>query len=162
MIRFETLREEHRKDVIDIYNYYVAGTNYAYPDEIVDYSFFDRFLANARQLCGYAIRSDDGRIVGFCQLKPHNAFATFVGTVEITYFLKHDATRQGIGSLVLARLIEDARGFGKKHVLASISGDNVASLSFHRKNGFAECGRFRNIGFKLGKEFDIVFMQRDI
>ncbi|MGD0951544.1 MAG: hypothetical protein ABR985_03985 [Methanotrichaceae archaeon] len=45
-------------------------------------------------------------------------------------------------------------------VLASISSLNQASLAFHKKNGFVECGRFVGIGRKMGKGFDVVWMQR--
>jgi L-amino acid N-acyltransferase YncA len=39
---------------------------------------------------------------------------------------------------------------------------NAASLSFHKKHGFTECGRFRGIGKKKGQSFDVVYMQRAI
>jgi L-amino acid N-acyltransferase len=46
--------------------------------------------------------------------------------------------------------------------LANISAENQASLAFHRKNGFKECGRFHQIGTKQGRTFDIVWMEKTI
>jgi len=45
-------------------------------------------------------------------------------------------------------------------ILASISSLNEGSLAFHQKNGFRECGRFRDIGVKKGRSFDGIWMQR--
>ena len=162
MIRIESLEEKHRMAVIDIFNYYVEHKNSAYPQTKVGYEAFDMFLENAKHLCGYAITSENGEILGFCQLKPYRPQSTFERTVEVTYFLKESATGKGIGKEILEYLIQDAKRLGKKHILASISGDNAVSLKFHKNNGFTECGRFKNIGNKFGKEFDIVYMQKEI
>ena len=162
MVIFEELKEQHRKSVIDIFNYYVENTNAAYPQEKVDLSAFDVFLENAKAICGFAILDEDKRIIGFCQLKPYRPGETFKEAVEITYFLSSDSTRKGIGTQILAKLESEARKKGIKHILASISGDNFPSLNFHKKNGFIECGRFVKIGYKLRKHFDIVYMQKDI
>ncbi|WP_243669404.1 hypothetical protein [Methanoculleus chikugoensis] len=33
-------------------------------------------------------------------------------------------------------------------------------MRFHRRHGFVECGRFRNVGSKHGVLFDVVWMQK--
>jgi phosphinothricin acetyltransferase len=115
------------------------------------------------ELSGYAVIDDStADVIGFCQLKPYAPLSTFENTVETSYFLTPDATRKGIGTLMLQKLIEDARKLHKAHVVASISGDNIASINFHKKQGFLECGRFKNVGNKFNKDFDIVYMQRDL
>ncbi len=57
-------------------------------------------------------------------------------------------------------LIEGARKLGVDNLVASISSLNEESLGFHRKCGFVECGRFRNVGRKHGRTFDVIWMQR--
>lgn len=162
-MRLEPLQEKHRKPVIDILNYYIRRTNFAFRREEVACDHFDRYLQNAMELSGYAVIDDStADIIGFCQLKPYAPLSTFESTVETSYFLTPDSTRKGIGTLMLQRLIEDARKLNKAHMVASISGDNLASISFHKKQGFLECGRFKNVGNKFNKDFDIVYMQMDL
>lgn len=48
------------------------------------------------------------------------------------------------------------------NLLASISSRNEQSLAFHRKRGFVECGRLRDVGVKFGKSFDVVWMQKRV
>jgi phosphinothricin acetyltransferase len=62
--------------------------------------------------------------------------------------------------MMLDYLINKAKEKGITSILASISSLNERSINFHRKNGFIECGRFREIGKKKGKTFDVVYMQK--
>jgi phosphinothricin acetyltransferase len=66
----------------------------------------------------------------------------------------------GIGSKILERLLSEAGQKGITNVLASISGPNEASIAFHARHGFIECGRFRSALRKKGTEVDVVWMQR--
>jgi phosphinothricin acetyltransferase len=59
-------------------------------------------------------------------------------------------------------LIDDAKKMEVTTLLASISSQNEESLAFHKRKGFDECGRFRKVGRKFGKEFDLVWMQKFI
>jgi phosphinothricin acetyltransferase len=47
-----------------------------------------------------------------------------------------------------------------KSLLANVSSRNEASLNFHLKNGFVECGRFKDVGTKFGEYFDVVWLQK--
>ena len=77
-----------------------------------------------------------------------------------TYFLSPSKTGNGIGKKLLELLIRDGRKLGKTNFLVNISSDNEGSINFHRKNGFMECGRFRSVGKKNDKKFDMVWMQK--
>jgi phosphinothricin acetyltransferase len=47
-----------------------------------------------------------------------------------------------------------------KHVMiAGIDADNAVSIGLHRSLGFAEVGRFHEVGFKFGRWLDLTFMQ---
>ncbi|MPM92255.1 hypothetical protein SDC9_139390 [bioreactor metagenome] len=63
---------------------------------------------------------------------------------------------------MLEKLCIEAREKKMKSLLANVSSKNEASLNFHLKHGFAECGRFREVGVKFGKYFDIIWFQKFI
>ena len=105
-------------------------------------------------------RDQMNQIIGFGMLRPYSPFLTFSQTAEITYFLKPGFTGKGIGRTILEYLIAKWREKGISSVLASVSSLNKGSINFHLKNGFSECGRFRDIGRKRGKTFDVVYFQR--
>lgn len=154
--------ESDRTGIVDIFNHYVEHTFAAYPEEDVPYAFFDLILGIARTYPAVTVRDATGEVAGFGMLRPHNPMPAFARTAEITYFLRPDLTGQGIGSEVLGCLEAGAREHGIACILASISSRNEGSIRFHRRHGFAECGRFRNVGSKRGALFDVVWMQKEL
>ena len=159
---FESMTLDHRKPVIDIYNHFIEKSWAAYPDEPVDYALFDRFLDMARGYPSLVVRSESGEVVGFAFLHAFLPAGTFRRTAEITYFILPEHTRQGLGRRILERLQEEAVKSKIDNLLASISSRNALSIEFHRRNGFVECGRFRDVGQKFDEDFDVVWMQKRI
>lgn len=109
----------------------------------------------------FVIKSDND-IVGFCLLKSYNSFSTFNHTAEISYFIDEKHSGKGLGKMALDKLTDIARKQGITTILASVSSKNAHSLSFHRKNGFNKCGRFRQIGRKFGETFDVIWFSKKI
>ncbi len=153
---------DDRKQVIDLFNYYIENTMAAYPENKVNYEFYD-FIWNATQ--GYprtSIRDDNGELIGFAFLRAHNAIPSFKRTAEISCFIKPEHTARGLGKAVLDKLEIEAAQTGIEIILASISSLNESSINFHVRNGFKKCGLFEKVGKKFGQEFDVVWMQKNL
>lgn len=156
---FEEMADRHRNAVINIFNYFVVNSWAAYPEEPVGDYFFDYLQQVSRGYPSVVIKVNPGGVIGFALLRPHLSAKAFTRTAEITYFIMPEHTRQGLGRLILERFVPEARKMGVDNILANISSHNEPSLQFHRKMGFLECGRFRNVGRKFGEDFDVVWMQ---
>lgn len=154
------ISHEDRESIMDIFNYYVDNSFAAYPVNRLPYQAFDMFLQMSNGYPTGTIRDQSGRIVGFGMLRLHKDMPSFSQTAEVTYFLHPDHTGKGLGKRLLDFLEKGAVDKGITNILASISSLNPGSIEFHRKNGFIECGRFRKVGRKHGREFDIVWMQK--
>lgn len=162
MDTLEPYAEKHRKAVIDIFNHYIEHTTWAYRSELLSYDQFDHFLQEGNLVCGFAVLGEDQNVIGFCHLKPFRDVSTFDQTAEVTYFFEPGSTGRGLGKVVLDRLTMEAKQRGKKHLLASVSGENQVSLKFHAAQGFVECGRFKAIGHKFQRDFDVVYLQKTL
>ncbi len=158
----EPMAEGHRTGVIDIFNHYISNSFAAYPENEVPYSFFDQILAMCKGYPGVVARDPMDRIVGFGMLRPFHFASTFKRTGEISYFLHPDVMRQGLGTQILNRIVQEAGKMGIDAIVASVSSLNVESLNFHKKHGFVECGRLKAVGRKFGKDFDVVWMQKHL
>jgi len=159
--KLEPISSEDRKSVIDIFNHYAENSFAAYLESKVPYEFFDMMIMEMS--LGYpdvTAKDASDRVVGFGMLRPHHPMPAFSRASEISYFILPEWTRKGIGRSILEYLIEGAKEMGITTILASISSLNEGSLAFHRKNGFQECGRFKEIGMKKGRSFDVIWMQR--
>ncbi len=159
---FERLTKKYRKPVIDIFNYYIENSFAAHPEAAMEYGCFDIFMEMAKGYPSLVAKAETGDVVGFAFLHPYHPASTFNRTAEITYFILPEHTGKGLGKIILDRFIEEARKLGVDNLLVNISSHNRKSLTFHRNYGFNECGRFRKVGRKFGKSFDVVWMQKRI
>lgn len=151
---------EDRESIIDVFNYYVENSFAAYLDSKLPYQAFDMLLQISKGYPTGSIKDQEGIVVGFGMLRTHNPISTFSQTAEVTYFIHPDHTGKGLGKMLLASLEKGGREIGITNILANISSLNPRSIDFHQRNGFIECGRFKKVGKKNGRDFDTVWMQK--
>ena len=100
-----------------------------------------------------------GRFVGFAFLRPYHPLPSFLRAAEISCFLDPVYAGRGIGTRMLERIAAEAMRKGIDTILANVSSLNEASLRFHARRGFVECGRFKRVAKKKGRDLDAVWMQ---
>lgn len=162
-VLFERMGESHRVSVIQLFNHYVESGTAAFSDAALPMDAYDLFLENAKSYPSFVLIDPlSGAVIGFCQLMDWRSSSTFGRTACVGYFLAPARLSQGLGALCLERLTKEAAGMGVRHLIAEVSAENERSLRFHEKHGFRRVALLENIGFKLGREFGIVLMQRDI
>jgi L-amino acid N-acyltransferase YncA len=153
------VREEDRERIIEIFNYYVTRSYAAYPSEKVGPGFLEQLMNGAHS---FYVAELEGEVVGFAFFKPYLPTSTFRSTATVTYFIDQDHRRSGLGTKILMTLESDAKKKGIHTLLAHISSRNEDSISFHKKNGFSECGRFPEIGMKFGERFDVIWVVKKL
>lgn len=156
---FEHLSSKHKKDVINIFNYYILNTFNAYPALPVSQSYFKNFMLPTKGYPAFAIKCDQ-QTIGFCYLKPYHNSTSFFACATVTYFIHHEHTGKGIGRKALDLLEFEAKNIGVKTLLAHVASLNKGSLNFHIKNGFKVCGQFEKIIKKGDTVFDIIWLQK--
>ncbi len=159
-VKLEPITIEHQKEIMDIFNYYIENSFATYPENKLPYAFFEKFLQMCAGYPAVVAKDENKNVLGFGMLRAYNPFPTFSQTAEITYFLKPELTGKGIGKIMLDFLLQEGKKKGITSILASISSLNEGSITFHKKNGFIECGRFKKVCKKKNKIFDIVYMQK--
>lgn len=158
--RINPISAEDCEAIIDIFNYYVEHSFAAFSENKLPYLAFDMFLQMSKGYPTGTIKNQKGVIVGFGMLRTHNSMPTFSQTAEISNFIHPEHTGKGLGKMLLAFLEKGGREKGIKTILASISSLNPRSIIFHQKTGFIQCGYFKTVGRKHGREFDTVWMQK--
>lgn len=159
-IVLEPLAEGDGHEILEIFNYYAEHSFAAYSLQPLPDEMACMFLDLSHGYPAFVARDENGKAVGFGMLRPYSPMPAFAATAEMTLFLRNGYTGQGIGKVILDHLVEGASDMGLVSILASISSLNEGSIRFHLRNGFQECGRFRDAGEKFGKRFDVVYLQR--
>jgi len=152
-------RDSDLEEISHIYNFYVKNGFAAYPENKLDAAFFNVIITAAISCYVLVV---DGEVVGYGILRNYLPYVNFKHTGKLTYFIKPEYTHKGFGTILLDKLIEEAKRNNIKNIYIHASSENPQSINFHRKHGFKECGRFRNIAKKFGQYFDIIWMQKNI
>lgn len=160
--RITPMTAADREPVMDVFNYYIEHTFAAFREDRLPPEAFDVLLAAAGGYPSGIIRDDDDRMLGFGALRGHKPIPEFAHTAEVLYFLHPDWLGVGLGKTLLNHLETEARRQGITTILAQISSLNPLSLAFHARNGFQQCGCFKNVGKKHGKCFDTIWMQKTL
>ena len=152
-------RDSDLEEISHIYNFYVKNGFAAYPENKLDATFFNAIITAAISCYVLVV---DGEVVGYGILRNYLPYVNFKHTGKLTYFIKSEYTHKGFGTILLEKLIEEAKRNNIKNIYIHASSENPQSINFHKKHGFKECGRFRNIAKKFGQYFDIIWMQKNI
>ena len=155
-----SLKNEDRREVMDIFNYYIENSFAAYPDQALPDDFFDMLLMMCSGYPTTVARNDQGTVMGFGFLRPYNPIPAFLTTAEITYFVRPGFTGKGVGKAMLDYLLAMGKRQGLNAVLANVSSLNEDSIRFHTRNGFSQCARIKSAGRKMGRTFDVLYFQR--
>lgn len=160
-----TIRKATSKDsetVTEIFNYYSENSFASFFEEKLDEGFYTMLADIAYNGAFYIAEDDNKNSIGFAVLKRFHKAQAYNRTAELTYFLHHDHTNKGVGTMMLEKMEADAKKMGIDTLLAKISSLNPQSIRFHEKNEFVECGRFLRTARKFGKDIDLVWMQKFI
>jgi phosphinothricin acetyltransferase len=104
--------------------------------------------------------ADGSPVVGFGSLSPYKDRAAYSTTVEDSVYVDRQRGGSGVGTLLLARLVETASASGFHSVMARIEASGAASRALHAKCGFELVGIERQVGRKFNRWLDVAVMQR--
>lgn len=157
-IRFAT--KEDCAAIAAIYNHAVINTAAIWNDKTVD---TDSRIAwfEARQFGNFPVlvSEENGVVTGYASYGDWRNFDGFRHTVEHSVYIHPEYQGQGLGNVLLAALIEEAKRRGKHVMVAGIESQNHASLHLHAKHGFVTTGQMPQVGTKFGRWLDLTFMQ---
>lgn len=130
------------------------------PDEA---EMLKRFEAIAAAGLPYLVSESNGIITGYAYAGPYRPRPAYRFTVENSIYVHPDYIGGGIGSTLLAGLIEACIALKLRQMVAVVGDSaNTGSLELHRKFGFKETGILKDVGFKFGRWLDVVMLQRTL
>ncbi|HUC18546.1 MAG TPA: GNAT family N-acetyltransferase [Acetobacteraceae bacterium] len=150
--------------ILAIYNEVICTTTAIYTEEPLTLEDRRAWFAG-RMAAGFpvlvAAEAVSAAVVG---LASFGDFRVWPGgyryTVEHSVHVAEAARRQGIGSALVAALIPRAAVLGKHMMVGAIDAENEGSIRMHERLGFTRAGVLREVGWKLDRWLDVLFMQR--
>lgn len=152
-------------DVLALYRHYVRNSVVTFDEKPPTLAAFRAKFRHLQKL-GYPFRvarSPQGTLLGYAYVFPFREKSAFRKTVESSIYLGPAATGRGLGTALLADLIEHCTSAGLKEIIAVIADQGAeASLALHQRFGFVETGRMGKVGFKFERWIGIILMQRSL
>ena len=145
--------------ILAIYNHVIAHTTAVYTETPAPLADREAWLKTRRAGGFPVLVADDGGVIGFASFGDFRPWPGYAATVEHSVHVAEAARGRGVGSALVRRLIDEACTRRKHAMIGGIDGGNAASIALHRKLGFAEAGRLREVAQKFGRWLDLVFMQ---
>ena len=156
------MQEADLPGVLELYNHYTVTTTATFHPAPISMETLRELICLDHPWYKAFVICHDGEMAGFCFLTAFKKIEPYNRTVELGVYLKPEFTRRGLGSQAVRHLEKVAAETGRKVVIASISGENSASLELFRSLQYDECAHFNRVGEKWGRAIDVVFFQRSL
>ena len=110
----------------------------------------------------FLVAEADGEVIGYAYATQFRDRPAYRSTCENSIYVGPGHVGQGIGTRLLAALIDASTQAGFRQMIAVVGGAEPASVALHLKAGFREAGRMRSVGRKHGRWLDTVYLQRSL
>ena len=153
-----------RQQIVDIYNHYVRETAITFDIEPYTPETRQPWFAQFGDTGPHRllVAEEAGRVLGYAGTMPFRPKAAHAQSVETTIYLAPDAGGRGIGTQLYDALFEALKNEPVHRLLAGMTLPNEASDALHRKAGFAPCGLYKEVGFKLGRYWEVQWYDRPL
>jgi phosphinothricin acetyltransferase len=148
--------------LVAIYNHYVETTPITFDVERQSVetrrAWFEQFAPCGRYRL--LVAEHAGEPVGYACTAPFRAKRAYDPSVETSIYLAPDWTGRGLGARLYAELFAALGGEDVHRAYAGITLPNAASVALHEKLGFTCVGVMHEVGFKLGRYWDVAWYER--
>ena len=135
----------------------------------VDRVEWDDRIGNTLKKYPYLILEEDGEVKGYAYAGVFKDRAAYDHSCELSIYLDRSAKGRGYGRKLYEALEEKLKGHGIRNLYACI-GDPIGedpyltkdSEEFHRHLGFVKVGEFHKCGYKFGRWYNMIWMEKII
>lgn len=109
----------------------------------------------------YVVAERSGVVAGYAYASHFHTRPAYRWSIQDSIYVDPQFHGQGLGRLLITRLVADAEARGFRQMIAVIGDSaNAASIALHAAADFRLIGTLKSVGFKHGRWLDTVVMQR--
>jgi len=159
--------EADAEEILSIYAPYVTDTAVTFEYDVPFVDEFSQRIRDTLQMYPYIVASEENRILGYAYASAFKKRAAYDWAVETTVYVKQDCRGRGVGKKLYLALEELLRRQNIINLNACIAYtpdkdehlDN-ASMVFHERLGYSKAAHFTKCGYKFGKWYDMIWMEK--
>lgn len=160
-----TIRDARRSDVpamLAIYAPFVEHTAVSFEYDVPTEEEFARRLEEHQAAFPWLVCEENGRVMGYAYAGRAFERAAYGWNAEISCYLAPELRGRGVGRRLYARIEEILTRLGYYKLFAVVTSANAPSVAFHRALGFRDAACFRNVGYKQGGWYDVLWLEKTL
>lgn len=121
-------------------------------------------LAEADPAAGHLllVAERDGEVAAYAKSGTFKTKPAYDTTVETSVYVHSDHRGAGLGDALYTDLFQRLDATPLRLAVAGVTRPNEASDRLHRRHGFTEVGTFHGVGVKLGRVWDVLWLERPL
>jgi len=169
-VTIRSARIEDAERLLEIYRPYVLETAVSFEQTVPGPEQFRQRIAETLKRHPYLVAEEDGRIIGYAYASFVNSRESAWHTAQSSIYLDRTQRRKGVGRLLYESLERELVRQNVLSVFACIARSEQEddpylsrdSLKFHCRCGYEYCGIFRRCGYKFGRWYSLVWMEKQV
>jgi len=153
---------EDAQEILEIYEPYILNTAITFEYDAITIADFQERMRKVQEQFPWLVYVREGKILGYAYCSRFKERAAFDWDCECSVYIRESAHHQGIASALYTKLFELIQKQGYYNIYALITASHESSIALHRKFGFTKVGIYTNNGYKLGKWWDLLVMEKRI
>lgn len=161
--------EKDVKRVLEIYSFYIENTAISFECEVPSLSEFRARVENIIKRYPYIVAELDGTVMGYAYAGAFNERSAYDHSAELSIYLDKTARKSGLGRKLYEELEHRLSEMGILNLYACIAYPQTDdeyltknSAEFHSHMGFKTVGEFHQCGYKFGRWYDMIWMEKMI
>lgn len=159
-VRLATVQDVPR--ILEIYGPYVENTAISFEYTVPTLEEFTQRFLKITAGFPWLVWEEDGVILGYAYGSKAFERAAYQWCASASIYLCPEACGRGIGKQLYAVLEQRLQALGYRKVYAVITTANDASVAFHRAVGYRHTATMPDCGYKFGKWYGTVWMEKDL
>lgn len=166
-IMFRDARLADAARLVEIYRYYVEKTAITFEWTVPSVDEFRARMSKTMERYPYLVAVQEGKIIGYSYVSPFVGRKAYDWSVETTIYLDHHVRHQGAGKKLYAAMEDILRQMHILNLNACIGYPKVEdeyltknSAQFHAHLGYTLVGKFHDSGYKFGRWYDMIWMEK--
>ena len=153
--------------LLEIYSYYVQHTAISFEYTTPTQEEFCRRMRHIMSRYPYLVAEVDGTVQGYAYAGAFVGRAAYDWSCELTIYLACDARKMGFGRQLYTALEQRLAQMGVLNLYACITCPDREdeyvtrnSMEFHSHLGFRQVAEFRSCGYKFGRWYNMIWMEK--
>lgn len=166
-IMIRTATSDDAGEILGIYAPYVENTAITFEYEVPSKEEFTKRITHTLKRYPYIVAEKDGRMIGYAYAGPYKEREAYSWAVEMSVYIRQDMRGCGAGRILYEEMEEGLKEQGIANLNACIAFPDKndeyltdASVRFHEKLGYSMVGKFHKVGYKFGRWYDMVWMEK--